>query len=290
MTGRNMNLLDFYKEHVLIDPEVKDEDVGKVLGISNKFNTRTGLDYMYNAYQSFSDLQNYMGYRENGFPEYFKTVSGNKVIKVGDYMGIIDLWYPREICLFDLSRNPIMAGWIMSDLMDRMCGTEDITDLLKLPDPKTTLNESISRLLTEIKGTEFYGFWMGEARNSGRKRGIRIRRLEVMSAEIEGGRTYYYSVCPEMVMKDKDTREELIFNSYNLGGWSFYLSKELLADRLKDLENFWMRGYDDKIRSLDYEVKTKKKELENLINRRKEFENGINEYQKKLHRLLWKSF
>ena len=51
-----------------------------------------------------------------------------------------------------------------------------------------------------------------------------------------------------------------------------------------------MRGYDDKIRDLDYEVKTKKKELENLINKRKEFENGINEYQKKLHRLLWKSF
>ena len=92
-----MNLLDFYKEHVLIDPEVKDEDIGKVLGISNRFNTGTGLDYMYNAYQSFSDLQNYMGYRENGFPEYFKSVSGNKVIKVGDYMGVIDLWYPREI-------------------------------------------------------------------------------------------------------------------------------------------------------------------------------------------------
>ena len=204
-----MNLLDFYKEHVLIDPEVKDEETKKVLDISSQFNT-TGLDYMYSAYQSFSDLQNYIGYRENGFPEYFKSVSGNKVIKVGDYMGIIDLWYPREICLFDLSRNPIMAGWIMADLMDRMCGTEDITDLLKLPDPKTTLNESISRLLTEIKGTEFYGFWM--------------------------------------------------------------------------------RDYDTKVKSLNYEIGVKKRELENLINRRSEFENGIGEYKKKIHDKLWKSF
>lgn len=284
------NLLDFYKEHVLIDPEVCDEEIKKVLDISNKFNTGTGLDYMYRAYQSFTDLQIYMGYRENGFPEYLKSVSGNKVIKVGDYMGVIDLWYPKEICLFDISRNPIMAGWIMEDLMDRMCGTEDITDLLKLPDPKTTLNESILRLLTEIKGTEFYGFWMGDAINSGRKRGIRIRRLEVISAEIEGGRTYYYNLYLEMTMKDKDTREELIFNSYNLGGWSFYLSKELLADRLKDLESFWMRDYDTKVKVLDQKVKTKRKELENLINRRSEFENGIGEYKKKIHRLLWKSF
>jgi hypothetical protein len=91
-------------------------------------------------------------------------------------------------------------------------------------------------------------------------------------------------------MKDKDTREELIFNSYNLGGWSFYLSKELLADRLKDLESFWMRGYDDKVKSLDHEVKIKKRELENLINRRKEFEDGITEYKNKLHNILWKSF
>jgi hypothetical protein len=205
-------------------------------------------------------------------------------------MGIIDLWYPKEICLFDLSRNPIMAGWIISDLMDRMCGTQDITDLLKLPDPKKTMEESIERLLTEIKGTEFYGFWMGDARNSRRKKSIKIRRLEVEETELEGGRSYYYSLYPNLKMKDKDTKEVLVFNGYNLDGWSFYLSKELLAERLKDLESFWMRGYDDKIRSLDYEVKTKKKELENLINRRKEFENGINEYQKKIHDKLWKSF
>jgi hypothetical protein len=284
------NLLDFYKEHVLVDPEVGDEKIRKVLEISNKFHTETRLDFMYNAFQSFSDLQNYMGYRTNGFPEYFKTVSGNKVVKVGSYMGIIDLWYPKEICLFDLSRNPIMAGWIISDLMDRMCGTQDITDLLKLPDPKKTMEESIERLLTEIKGTEFYGFWMPDARNSGRKKSIKIRRLEVEEAELEGGRSYYYSLYPNLKMKDKDTKEVLVFNGYNLDGWSFYLSKELLAERLKDLESFWMRGYDDKVRSLDYEVKTKKKELENLINRRKEFENGINEYQKKIHDRLWKSF
>ena len=53
-----MNLLDFYKEHVLTDPEVGDEEIKKVLEISNKFNTKTGLDFMYHAFQSFSDLQN----------------------------------------------------------------------------------------------------------------------------------------------------------------------------------------------------------------------------------------
>ncbi len=283
------NLLDFYKEHVLIDPEVKDEEIRKVLEISNQFNTGTGLDFMYYAFQS-SNLQNYMEYRTNGFPEYFKTVSGNKVVKVRDYMRTVDLWYPREICLFDLTQNPIMAGWIIQDLMDRMCGTSDITDLLKLPDPKKTIEESIGRLLTEIKGTEFYGFWMPDARNSRRKRSIKIRQLEVTEAELEGGRSYYYSLYPNLKMKDKDTKEVLVFNGYNLDGWSFYLSKELLAERLKDLESFWMRGYDTRVKALDQEVKTKRKELENLINRRKEFENGINEYKKKIHDKLWKSF
>ena len=285
-----MNLLDFYKEYVLTDPEVGDEEIRKVLEISNKFYTETGLDFMYHTFQTFSDLQNYMGYRTNGFPEYFKTVSGNKVVKVGNYMGIIDLWYPREICLFDLSRNPIMAGWIISDLMDRMCGAQDITELLKLPDPKKTIEESIGRLLEEIRRTEFYGFWMGDVRNSRRKKPIKIRRLEVEEAKLEGGRSYYYSLFPNLKMRDKDTKEVLVFDSYNLGGWNFYLSKELLAERLKDLESFWMRGYDDKVRSLDYEVKVKRRELENLINRRKEFENGITEYQNKLHNILWKSF
>ena len=33
-----MNLLDFYKEHILIDPEVGDEEIKKILEISNKFN------------------------------------------------------------------------------------------------------------------------------------------------------------------------------------------------------------------------------------------------------------
>jgi len=192
--------------------------------------------------------------------------------------------------LFNLSRNPIMAGWIISDLMDRMCGAQDITDLLKLPDPKKTIEESIERLLEEIRRTEFYGFWMGDARNSERKKPIKIRQLEVTEAELEEGRLDYYSLYPNLKMRDKDTEEVLVFNGYNLGGWSFYLSKELLAERLKDLESFWMRGYDDKVKSLNYEIGIKRRELENLINRRKNFENGITEYQNKLHNILWKSF
>ena len=288
-TNMAKGLLDFYKEHVLIDPEVSDEEIGRILEITNKFNS---LDFMYHIFQSFSDLQNYMGYRTNGYPEYFKSVSGNKVVKVGEYMGIIDLWYPRETCLFDLTRNPIMAGWVVKDLMDRMCGTQDITELLKLADPKKMVEESVGRLAKEIEGSEFYGFWMPDARNSARKKPIKIRRFEVMEVVTkEKGRThYYYSEFPDLKMMDKDTKETYYFNQYNLDGWNFYLSKELLAERLKDLESFWMRGYDDRVRSLDYEVKVKRKELENLINRRSEFENGITEYKNKLHNILWKSF
>ena len=44
--------IDFYKEHILVDPEVGDEEIKRVLEISNKFNTGKGLDFMYFTFQS----------------------------------------------------------------------------------------------------------------------------------------------------------------------------------------------------------------------------------------------
>jgi hypothetical protein len=283
------NLLDFYKESIQVDPEITEEDVLSFVNLSSKFQGVTGLDYLYHVYSTtVPNLQNYRIYRENSAPEYFKSVSGNKVVKIegGNYIGVIDIWYPSEHCLFNLVHSPIMAGWVISDLLEKM---DKVEDILNFSDSKKTLSDSIKNLLKVIEGTEFYGFWMGDSRNSSRKKPIKIRRLEVEKIELDD-KYYYSNLYPDITMKDKDTREEIIFNSYNLDGWNFYLSKELLAERLKDLESFWMRGYDQKVKSLDYGVEKKRKELENLISKRKNFENGITEYQKKLHELLWKSF
>lgn len=279
----------FYKEHVIVDPEVTQEDINQILNLANRFQSMDSLDYLYHVFEtSATSLQNYKNYRESNYPEYFKNVSGNKVIKVeGGYMGVIDLWYPREINLFNLIQNPIMVGWVIQDLLARM---EKVEDILSFPDPDRVLKESLDKLVKKIEGTEFYGFWMGDARNSVRKKPIKIRRLEVTEIRLEDSRHYYSGLYPKMKMCDKDTGEIIKFNTYNLDGWYFYLSKELLAERLKDLETYWMRGYDQKVKALEYEVKAKRKELENLINRRKNFENGITEYQKKLHEILWKSF
>jgi hypothetical protein len=283
------NLLDFYKESIQVDPEITEEDVLSFVNLSSKFQGVTGLDYLYHVYSTtVPNLQNYRIYRENSVPEYFKSVSGNKVVKIegGNYIGVIDIWYPSEHCLFNLVHSPIMAGWVISDLLEKM---DKVEDILNFSDPKKTLSDSIKNLLKVIEGTEFYGFWMGDSRNSSRKKPIKIRRLEVEKIELDD-KYYYSNLYPDITMKDKDTREEIIFNSYNLDGWDFYLSKELLAERLKDIESFWMRGYDQRVKSLDYEVEKKRKELENLISKRKNFENGITEYQKKLHEILWKSF
>jgi predicted RNase H-like nuclease (RuvC/YqgF family) len=77
---------------------------------------------------------------------------------------------------------------------------------------------------------------------------------------------------------------------YNYSGWNFYLSKELLKTKLEELEILWTRGYDDRVRSLDFEIKRKTKELENLKDERNRYENGIEEFRKKIHQKLWKSF
>lgn len=282
------NLLDFYKKHVQIDPEVINGDILETIRLSSKFQGVTGLDYLYYVFtDSTSRLQTYQDFRGRGFPEYFKSVTGNKVIEVkeGGYIGVIDLWYPREIPMFDLIQNPICAGWVIQDLLGKM---EKLEDILMFSNPAHILTESISQLLKVIEETEFYGFWMGDARNSGRKKSIKIRRLEVTKIDIPG--QYYSSFYPNMTMRDKDTKEELKFNSYNFDGWCFYLSKELLAERLENLESFLMRDYDQKVRVMDNEIKVKKKELENLILKRKNFENGIDQYQKKIHDVLWKNF
>lgn len=279
----------FYKEHIQVDLEVTQEDINQILNLANRFQGMNSLGYLYHVFEtSATSLQNYMNYHEGNCPEYFKNVSGNKVIKVeGGYMGVIDLWYPREINLFNLIQNPIMAGWVVQDLLGKM---EKVEDIFSFPNPDRVLKESLDKLVKEIKDSEFYGFWMGDVRNSMRKKPIKIRRLGVTEIKLEDSRHYYSDLYPEMKMCDKDTGEIIEFNTYNLEGWCFYLSKELLAERLKDLESYWMRGYDQKVKALDNEVKVKRKELENLINRRKNFENGITEYQKKLHEILWKSF
>lgn len=279
-----MNLLDFYNSYVKVDQEVSDAEIRNALNLSKIFNI--GLEFL--AYAYSNNCQTYKRYRDSGFPEYFMSVSGNKVLKFpeGGYFGVIDLWYPREISFFNLIQNPIMAGWVIHDLLRKM---DKIEDIINFPNPSEIMKESIENLLTEIKRTEFYGFWIGDPRNSKRKRSIKLRRLEVVEAKLET-KMCYSSLFPEIKMRDKDTHEEFKFDSYNLDGWEFYLSKELMASRLKDLEIFWMRGYDQRVKSLEYKIKTKKKELENLIIERKEFENGITEYQKKLHELLWKNF
>ena len=283
------NLLEFYRSNVLIDPEITDEDISGVINLVNKFNKVDGLYYLYRVYSEPSiDLQTYKYRREDGFSDYFTSVSGNKVVRVkeGDYLGIIDLWYPNEIPMFNLVRNPIMAGWVISDLLTHGISGEDI---IKFSKPMTPISESMERLKKEIMDTVFYGFWMWDTRNSERIKPIKIRKLEVLKIEIPP-LDEFRDLFPSLTMRDMDSKEVLTFDINNLGGWNFYLSKEYLSERLKDLESFWMRGYDRKVKVLDHEIQTKKIDLKNLIKRRKNLGNGITEYRSKLHEILWKNF
>jgi hypothetical protein len=203
-----------------------------------------------------------------------------------DYIGIIDLWFPSESLLFSLT-SPILSGWLVSDII---CagGLTGIEEIIQYP---SLLDQTLENLKKTLIGTTVWGFWLGDQRRGTRKRGIKIRELEIKEVMVPKS-SYYYDVYPlGAVLYDKRERIDLRFETFgNYSGWNFYLSKELLKTKLEELEILWTRGYDVKVRGFDFEIKKKMKELENLKNERNKYENGIEEFRKKIHEKLWKSF
>ena len=281
-----MKIIDFYKKHINIDPDSRDEDIGRALELTNVFSGK--LDILYSLYSNtLVDLQNYRSYKESGFPVYFKSVSGNKVIRVGEnYAGVIDLWYPREHCLFDLT-GPILGGWIINDILE-FHKLDKIEEIIEFRFPADTLKDCIARLITELVGTDIYGFYLGDPRNANRKRALKIRKFVIETVELPD-RPNYRSYPLITSLKDTKNKETLRFSSYYYEGWNFYLSKELMESRLTDLENYWMIDYDTKVSDLDRKIETKEKELKNLKAEKGTYLNGIDEYRKKIHDLLWKN-
>ena len=277
------NLLEFYEESVKLGPDIPNyiEIVKDYSERVKKFESIPILKDIY--FKSISEISNYCGSRV----DYFESINGNKVVMCKDYIGIIDLWFPSESPLFNLT-SPILSGWLISEII---CagGLTGIEEIIQYP---SLLDQAFENLKKTLIGTTIWGFWLGDQRRGTRKRGIKIRELEIKEVrdpKFIGG---YYSNYPlETVLYDKRERKDLKFESNEYySGWNFYLSKELLKTKLEELEILWTRGYDDRIRSFDFEIKRKTKELENLKDERNKYENGIEEFRKKIHEKLWKSF
>ena len=277
-----MNLLEFYEESVKLGPDIPNqtEIVKDYCEKVKKFESMPILKNIYS--RTLPEISNYCSSRS----DYFETINGNKVVMCKDYIGIIDLWFPYESLLFNLT-SPILSGWLVSEII---CagGLTGIEEIIQYP---TLLVQTLENLKKTLIGTVVWGFWLGDQRRGTRKRGIKIRELEIKEATVlnSGG---YYGVYPlETVLYDKRERIDLRFKtSEDYRGWNFYLSKELLKTKLEELEILWTRGYDDRVRGFDYEIKKKTKELENLKNERNKYENGIEEFRKKIHEKLWKNF
>ena len=277
------NLLEFYEESVKLGPDIPNyiEIVKDYSERVKKFESIPILKDIY--FKTVSEISNYCGSRV----DYFESINGNKVVMCKDYIGIIDLWFPSESPLFNLP-SPILSGWLISEII---CagGLTGIEEIIQYP---SLLDQAFENLKKTLIGTTIWGFWLGDQRRGTRKRGIKIRELEIKEVrdpKFIGG---YYSNYPlETVLYDKRERKDLKFESNEYySGWNFYLSKELLKTKLEELEILWTRGYDDRIRSFDFEIKRKTKELENLKDERNKYENGIEEFRKKIHEKLWKSF
>jgi hypothetical protein len=233
-------------------------------------------------YRAIPNISSYCGPRI----DYFESIDGNKVVMCKDYIGIIDLWFPYESHLFNLT-SPILSGWLVSEII---CagGLTGIEEIIQYP---TLLVQALENLKKTLIGTTVWGFWLGDQRRGTRKRGIRIRELEIKEVRVLNSGSYCGVYPLETILYDKRERINLRFETNeSYSGWNFYLSKELLKTKLEELEILWTRGYDDRVRGLDFEIKRKTKELENLKYERNKYENGIEEFRKKIHQKLWKSF
>jgi hypothetical protein len=276
------NLLGFYEESVKLGPDIPNhaEIIKDFCDKVKKFESMPILKNIYS--RTLPEISNYCGSRS----DYFETINGNKVVMCKDYIGIIDLWFPYESLLFNLT-SPILSGWLVSDII---CsgGLVGIEEIIQYP---TLLVQTLENLKKTLIGTVIWGFWLGDQRRGTRKRGIKIRELEIKEATVLNPGGYYGVYLLETVLYDKREGIDLKFKtSEDYRGWNFYLSKELLRTKLEELEILWTRGYDDRVRGFDYEIRRKTKELENLKNERNKYETGIEEFRKKIHQKLWKSF
>ena len=156
------NLLEFYEESIRLDPEIPDHDkiVGDYINKVKKFESMEVLKCIYS--RTTLDIQNYCGSRI----DYFASINGNKVIMSKDYIGILDLWFPTELSLFDLS-CPIMAGWLVSDIIESG-GLMMIDEVAQSP---SLLNQSLANLIKVLIGSTIWGFWLVDQRRGTRKRG-----------------------------------------------------------------------------------------------------------------------
>jgi len=275
------SLLEFYKESIRLDPkidivEITTDYCAKI----NKFNNVVLLRSIYS--RALSDIQFY--HNLETYTGYFTPINGNKVIMCKDYVGNIDPWFPIESNLFNLT-SPILSGWLITEIIEEG-GFTKIEEVIQYP---TLLDQVLCNLKKTLIGTTVWGFWLGDQRRGIRERGIKIRELVIKEVDIP---TPGHNTCPLSILLE-DKREKVNLN-FKLGdnyiGWNFYLSKELLSDKLKELEVLWIRNYDSRVRRYDLEIKKKMKELKFLKSERNKFENGIEEFREKIHQKLWKSF
>lgn len=277
-------LLRFYEGTVSIDPQVPSSWINTLLGYTKVFELSSDwrLSFLYHIYNhSLSNLSIYDG---RGISDYFTPVSGYRILQGTDYIGFFDLWFPSEPSFFNLIGNPVIAGYYIQEIM-RIGGLGEITEIKTHPNKDEILTKSVESLKNAILSQEFWGFWKGDLRRGSGKRGICVRRFEVK--EIIKFNVYHPISIMGITLKDKDSGKTLEMSDYNRYGWNLYLSKSILLQKLSDLEVLWMRGYDNRVAYLDHQIKEKKKELERLIDERKKFMNGIDEYRENIKKKLY---
>ena len=216
------------------------------------------------------------------------SVSGRKAIYIPNkFFSSFVNYFPWET--FALNYNSPIIGmatvWSIEDKLK--C---DLREVPKVYTGTENLWNIIIPTLSElIKTQEWYGFNLGDPYNKRRKRPIVRRKIEILEVQIDKYSSYYgrYSNINAYGI-DVKTGQNLCLIGSN--GWNLYLSEEIMNQRLEDLENYWMRGYDEKVRSLEIQIQNKESEIKNLKEERKRMMNSIDEYKKELDKIVWKDF
>lgn len=282
-------LLDLYNRHLVIAPDMSKYGIGYVENNYQDFlhssSSEGNLSIVKCAIKkSEEDIARSIGVGDN-------TVSGKRFL-ISEHKFLLSFcsYFPWEVALFSMNSPIVLLACL--DILEKEynCDIRRIHEVF--PEHKDAWKDVIRPKLKDmLVEQELWAFNMGSPWNKTRTRPVKRRHLTVTDVEISEKYSSSYGYCYglqnaiSLTTKDVDTGQ-VIYPEPGFG-WNLYLSEDLMNQRLTDIKNFWMRGYDEEIKNIDNRITSIRKELVTLKEKRRRMMGSIEEYKEELDKVLF---
>jgi hypothetical protein len=193
----------------------------------------------------------------------------------GEIFLTIDSYKYGEQYLFD-SHNPIIRVALIELYKDKFGCLSNDAEL-------DIFGYMKEELLTSIKSQKYWGFWCPAKWKWDRSRKLVKRELEVTEASFSSNGAYLNNL--NIILKDKAGKE-----ISSPRGYLLFLTKDLMKEKLEELEILWMEGYDVTLQRLDHKISKYSKIISDLKKEKKKYSSDFEKYKNKIKNIIWKDF